>query len=68
MVLPSSLERFLAQPRVAVLATLRHDGAPATTAQRYDLEHGRLQALIEVERWHAYRRPSESSAYPRAED
>ena len=68
MVLPSSLEQLLAQPRVAVLATLRHDGAPATTAHRYDLAHGRLQALIEVGRRRAYRRLSESSGCSPAED
>ena len=40
--LPLELERFLAEPRIAVLATVRGDGAPATTACWYDLEQGRL--------------------------
>ena len=42
MQLPSELEQFLAEPRIAVLATVRRDGAPATTACWYDLEDGRL--------------------------
>ena len=42
MRLPLELERFLAEPRIAVLATVRGDGAPATTACWYDLEQGRL--------------------------
>jgi PPOX class probable F420-dependent enzyme len=40
--LPAQLEPFLAQPRVAVLATVRRDGAPATTACWYDVEDGQL--------------------------
>ena len=42
MTLGPELERFLAAPRVAVLATLRPDGAPATTACWYELEDGRV--------------------------
>src|SRR5579871_1732843 len=42
MVLPSSLERFLAEPHVAVLATVRRDGAPASTPCWYDVEDGRV--------------------------
>jgi PPOX class probable F420-dependent enzyme len=43
MNLPPDLARFLAQPRIAVLATVRGDGAPATTACWYDLqEDGRI--------------------------
>ena len=42
MKLPSDLERFLAEPRIAVLATVRRDGHPATTACWYDLEDGQL--------------------------
>lgn len=42
MSLPSNLERFLAEPRIAVLATVRRDGAPATTACWYDLQDGQL--------------------------
>jgi len=40
--LPPELEQFLAQPRIAVLATVGRDGKPATTACWYDLEQGRL--------------------------
>jgi PPOX class probable F420-dependent enzyme len=40
--LPSELEHFLEQPRVAVLATVRQDGTPATTACWYDLQDGKL--------------------------
>ena len=42
MRLPPELERFLAEPRIAVLATVRADGTPATTACWYDLEDGKL--------------------------
>ena len=42
MNLPPELEEFLAAPRIAVLATVRRDGEPATTACWYDLEEGRL--------------------------
>ncbi|HZE06104.1 MAG TPA: pyridoxamine 5'-phosphate oxidase family protein, partial [Solirubrobacteraceae bacterium] len=40
--LPSELAEFLAQPRIAVLATVRRDGSPATTACWYDLQDGRV--------------------------
>jgi len=40
--LPAELEQFLTQPRIAVLATVRRDNSPATTACWYDLEDGRL--------------------------
>lgn len=40
--IPSELARFLEQPRFAVLATVRRDGSPATTACWYDLEEGKL--------------------------
>lgn len=42
MKLSSDLEPFLAEPRIAVLATVRRDGSPATTACWYDLEDGRI--------------------------
>ena len=42
MVLPEKLEQFLAKPNIAVIATLRRDGAPTTTACWYDIEAGRL--------------------------
>jgi PPOX class probable F420-dependent enzyme len=40
--LPAELERFLDPPRAAVVATLRHDGAPVTTATWYQWEDGRI--------------------------
>jgi PPOX class probable F420-dependent enzyme len=36
--LPEQLRQLIAQPRVAVLATLRRDGSPATTACWYDVD------------------------------
>jgi len=39
---PPELEQFLAAPRIAVLATVRGDGTPATTACWYDLEVGKV--------------------------
>jgi PPOX class probable F420-dependent enzyme len=36
--LPEELVGLLSQPRVAVLATLRRDGGPATTACWYDID------------------------------
>jgi PPOX class probable F420-dependent enzyme len=42
MKLSPELTRFLAEPRVAVLATVRRDGSPATTACWYDLEENGL--------------------------
>ena len=42
MKLPLELERFLAEPRIAVLATVRRDRAPATTACWYDLQDGKV--------------------------
>ena len=40
MELPHEVQHFLEQPRIAVLATVRHDGTPATTACWYELENG----------------------------
>ena len=40
--LPEEVERFLEQPRVAVLATVRSDGTPASTACWYELQDGRV--------------------------
>lgn len=40
--LPQDLRQFLTEPRVAVLATVRHDGTPATTACWYELEDDTL--------------------------
>ena len=39
--LPEEVKRFLEQPRVAVLATVRSDGTPASTACWYELQDGR---------------------------
>lgn len=38
--LPPELERFVRAPRPAVVATVRPDGSPATTASWYDWEDG----------------------------
>ena len=40
--LPPEVRAFLDQPRVAVLATMRHDGTPATTACWYELQEGNV--------------------------
>ena len=40
--LPEEVRRFLKQPRVAVLATVRGDGTPASTACWYELQDGRI--------------------------
>jgi len=40
--LPGEVRRFLKQPRVAVLATVRRDGTPACTACWYELEDARI--------------------------
>jgi PPOX class probable F420-dependent enzyme len=39
---PEEVRRFLEQPRVAVIATVRRDGTPASTACWYELEDGRM--------------------------
>lgn len=40
--LPAELRHFLEQPRVAVLATVRRDGTPASTACWYELQDDRV--------------------------
>ena len=40
--LPEEVKRFLEQPRVAVLATVRRDGTPASTACWYELQDSRV--------------------------
>ena len=40
--LPEEVKRFLEQPRVAVLATVRSDGTRASTACWYELQDGRV--------------------------
>jgi len=40
--LPADLATWLAEPRQAVVATLRADGTPVTSATWYDLVDGRL--------------------------
>jgi PPOX class probable F420-dependent enzyme len=40
--LPAKLEAFLAQPNPSVIATLRPDGSPHSTATWYLWEHGRV--------------------------
>lgn len=44
--LPPELERFLAAPRPAVVATLTADGSPVTTATWYEWSGGRLVLLM----------------------
>ena len=44
--LPEEVERFLEQPRVAVLATVRSDGTPASTACWYELQDGRVLITV----------------------
>jgi PPOX class probable F420-dependent enzyme len=39
---PASVEQFLQEPHIAVVATLRADGTPHTTATWYDWEDGRV--------------------------
>ena len=40
--LPQEVRQFLEQPRVAVLATVRRDGTPASTACWYELRDDRV--------------------------
>jgi PPOX class probable F420-dependent enzyme len=40
--LPEAVKRFLEQPRVAVLVTVRRDGTPASTACWYELQDRRV--------------------------
>jgi PPOX class probable F420-dependent enzyme len=40
--MPEPVRQFLALPQVAVLATVRHDGTPASTACWYELEDDTL--------------------------
>ena len=40
--LPGEIRQFLEQPRIAVLATVRRDGTPATTACWYELQDSRV--------------------------
>jgi PPOX class probable F420-dependent enzyme len=42
MQLPFELERFLADSRIAVIATVRRDGSPATTPCWFDLQGERI--------------------------
>jgi PPOX class probable F420-dependent enzyme len=44
--LPPELERFVRAPRPAVVATVRPDGSPATTATWYDWEDGSVLLSI----------------------
>src|SRR5215207_6572336 len=40
--LPSELQDFVREPRPAIVATLRPDGSPTTTATWYGWEEGRI--------------------------
>ncbi|MHB1567799.1 MAG: pyridoxamine 5'-phosphate oxidase family protein [Solirubrobacteraceae bacterium] len=44
--LPPAVRELLEQPRVAVLATVRRDGTPATTACWYGLRDGRILITV----------------------
>jgi PPOX class probable F420-dependent enzyme len=44
--LPPELERFVRAPRPAVVATVRPDGSPATTATWYDWDDGTVLLSI----------------------
>ncbi len=44
--LPQAVRELLEQPRVAVLATVRRDGTPATTACWYGLQEGRILITV----------------------
>ncbi len=44
--LPPELERFLAAPRPAVVATLTADGSPVTTPTWYESSDGRLVLIM----------------------
>jgi len=47
---PAAVAEFLAQPRAAVIATLRPDGAPHTAATWYDWEDGRVLVNMDESR------------------
>ena len=42
MRLPATIEDFLREPRIAVLATVNAEGAPASTACWYDVHDGKI--------------------------
>ncbi len=46
--LPPELERFLAKPRPAVVATIGRDGSPVTAATWYEWADGRILLSMEV--------------------
>jgi PPOX class probable F420-dependent enzyme len=48
--LPPELVEFLKEPRAAVIATVRSDGAPYTAATWYDWEDGRVLVNMDFER------------------
>jgi PPOX class probable F420-dependent enzyme len=48
--LPAELVEFLKRPNVAVIATVRSDGAPYTAATWYDWDDGRILVNMDVER------------------
>lgn len=47
---PSSVADFLSEPNLAVVATLRPDGAPHTAATWYDWEDGRVMLSMDHSR------------------
>jgi PPOX class probable F420-dependent enzyme len=48
--LPPELVEFLEEPRAAVIATVRSDGAPYTAATWYDWDDGRVLVNMDFER------------------
>jgi PPOX class probable F420-dependent enzyme len=47
---PEDVDAFLAQPRAAVVATVRPDGSPHTAATWYDWEDGRVLLNMDASR------------------
>ena len=46
--LPSSMDRFLAAPRAAVVGTIRPDGSPVTSATWYEWADGRMLLTMDA--------------------
>lgn len=47
--LPPELERFLAKPRQAIVATLTKDGSPVSTATWYEWADGRIVLTMDAD-------------------
>lgn len=48
--IPAEIEKFLAQPNPAIIATLRPDGQPVTVATWYAYEKGRVLVNMDASR------------------